>query len=129
MTIARPAHEYRDRVYIRKDIMLKLSEFGELNQSKLLSYCGLNYHKDRAILDGMVARNLVIRSESFAGSKRIIKYKLSEKGREALQEVLEPYEALFPRETVGKKAIRESGLFRKTIRNLPIQRLSSEAIP
>jgi hypothetical protein len=35
-------HEYRDRVYIRKDVILKLSEYGELNQTKLMSYCGLN---------------------------------------------------------------------------------------
>ena len=27
-------HEYRDRVYIRKDVILKLSEYGELNQTK-----------------------------------------------------------------------------------------------
>jgi hypothetical protein len=33
-------HEYRDRIYIRKDIILKLTEVGELNQTKLLSYCG-----------------------------------------------------------------------------------------
>jgi hypothetical protein len=38
-------HEYRDRVYIRKDIILKLSEYGELNQSKLMSYCGGEQHE------------------------------------------------------------------------------------
>ncbi|MFL6426547.1 MAG: hypothetical protein ACJ71R_23555 [Nitrososphaeraceae archaeon] len=31
------------------------------------------------------------------GSKTIIKYRVSEKGREILKEILEPYETLFPR--------------------------------
>jgi len=31
------------------------------------------------------------------GSKTIIKYRVSEKGREILKEILEPYEMLFPR--------------------------------
>jgi hypothetical protein len=35
-------HEYRDRIFIRKDILLKLYEYDKLNQSKLMSYCGLN---------------------------------------------------------------------------------------
>ena len=43
-------HEYRDRIYIRKDVILKLSEYGELNQSKLMSYCGLNNVKHKTIL-------------------------------------------------------------------------------
>jgi hypothetical protein len=41
------SHEYRDRIYIRKDIVLKLSEYGELNQTTLLSYTGLNLAKHR----------------------------------------------------------------------------------
>jgi predicted transcriptional regulator len=44
-------HEYRDRVYIRKDIILRLSEYRELNQTKLISYCGLNNVKHRGIID------------------------------------------------------------------------------
>jgi len=34
-------HEHRDRIYIRKDIILKLAERGELNQNRPMSYCGL----------------------------------------------------------------------------------------
>jgi vacuolar-type H+-ATPase subunit C/Vma6 len=49
-----------------------------LNQTKLMSYWGLN------------------------NVKTIIKYKVSEKGREILNEVLEPYEALFPRSEMNK---------------------------
>ena len=90
-------HEYRDRIYIRKDIILKLSEYGELNQSKLMSYCGLNNVKHREILDDMVEKGLIERFEEAWGNKTIIKYKVSEKGRGILREILDPYEALFPR--------------------------------
>jgi predicted transcriptional regulator len=90
-------HEYRDRIYIRKDIMLKLSEYGELNQSKLMSYCGLNNVKHREIVDDMVEKGMIERFEESWGNKTIIKYRLAEKGRAILREILEPYEALFPR--------------------------------
>ena len=49
-------HEYRDRIYIRKDILLKLYEYGELNQSKLMSICGLNNVKHKKILDDMIEK-------------------------------------------------------------------------
>lgn len=90
-------HEYRDRIYIRKDILLKLYEYGNLNQTKLMSYCGLNNVKHKEILDNMVKKELIIKMEEAWGSKAIINYKISEKGMEILKEVLEPYESLFPR--------------------------------
>lgn len=90
-------HEYRERVYIRKDIILKLYEYGELNQSKLLSYCGLNSVRHKGILDEMVKSDLITRAEESWGNKTIIKYKVSEKGKTILKELLEPYEELFPR--------------------------------
>ena len=90
-------HEYRDRVYIRKDIILKLSEYGELNQSKLMSYCGLNNIKHKEILDGMVNKGILSKSEEPWGNKTIIKYRVSEKGKDILKQILEPYEELFPR--------------------------------
>ena len=90
-------HEYRERIYIRKDILMKLYEYGELNQSKLLSYCGLNSVRHRRILDEMVDGGLIVRTEEAWGDKTIIKYKVSEKGRTILKELLEPYEELFPR--------------------------------
>lgn len=90
-------HEYRDRIYIRKDILLKLYEYGELNQSKLMSYCGLNNVKHKVILDDMVKKEMIIRTEERWGNKNIIKYKVSEKGNDILREILEPYESLFPR--------------------------------
>ena len=90
-------HEYRDRIYIRKDVILKLSEYGELNQTKLMSYCGLNNVKHKEIIDDMVDKGLITRFEEPWGSKTIIKYKVSERGRDLLREILEPYETLFPR--------------------------------
>jgi predicted transcriptional regulator len=99
-------HEYRDRVYIRKDIILKLSEYGELNQTKLMSYCGLNNVKHKEIIDDMVEKGLMTRFEEPWGNKTIIKYKLSEKGREVLNMILEPYEVLFPRGETDKPSSR-----------------------
>jgi len=77
--------------------MFKLYEYGELNQSKLMSYCGLNNVKHKEIIEDMVEKELISRMEEAWGSKTIIKYKVSEKGRAILREILEPYEALFPR--------------------------------
>jgi len=90
-------HEYRDRIYIRKDILLKLYEYGQLNQSKLMSYCGLNNVKHKEILDGMVKNGLITRQDTPWGNKMTIIYSISEKGRAILQNILGPYEELFPR--------------------------------
>lgn len=90
-------HEYRDRIYIRKDVLLKLYEYGELNQSKLMSYCGLNNVKHREIIEEMVRKEIILRTEEAWGNKVIIKYRASEKGRQILREILEPYEEFFPR--------------------------------
>jgi predicted transcriptional regulator len=97
-------HEYRDRIYIRKDVILKLTEYGELNQTKLMSYCGLNNVKHKAIIDEMVEKDMIVRFEEPWGDKTIIKYKVSEKGRAIFQEILEPYEALFPREGAERQS-------------------------
>lgn len=77
--------------------MLKLYEHGELNQSKLMSYCGLNNVKHKGILDDMVKKEMLVRIEEPWGSKSIIKYSISQKGNDILKAVLEPYEELFPR--------------------------------
>ena len=82
---------------MRKDIILKLAEHGELNQSKLMSYCGLNNVKHREIIDELVEKGLIFRTEEPWGAKKIIKYRVSEKGTALAREILEPYEALFPR--------------------------------
>ena len=82
---------------MRKDILLKLYDYDELNQSKLMSYCGLNNVKHKDILDDMVKKDMINKAEEAWGSKIIIKYRISEKGRQILREILGPYESLFPR--------------------------------
>jgi hypothetical protein len=75
-------HEYRDRIYIRKDIILKLSEYGELNQSKLMSYCDVNTMKHKTIiLDEVMEKGLLMRfeEEPWGNKRAIIKYRTSEK--------------------------------------------------
>ncbi|WP_420546601.1 hypothetical protein [Nitrosopumilus sp.] len=94
--------EYRDRIYIRKDILLKLYEYGEMNQSRLMSICGLNNVKHKGILDDMVTKEILEKTEEAWGSKTIFKYKVSKKGQEILRAVLEPYEELFPREDTNE---------------------------
>jgi predicted transcriptional regulator len=98
-------HEHRDRIYIRKDILLKLAEHGELNQSRLMSYCGLNNVKHKGIVDELVEKGLIIRIDEPWGAKKIIKYRVSDKGRELATEILGPYESLFPR----SREAREDG--------------------
>ncbi len=68
-----------------------------------MSYCGLNNVKHKEILDYMVKKEIIIRTEEAWGSKTIIKYKISDKGKDILREVLEPYEELFPRSESEKK--------------------------
>ena len=91
------SHEYRDRVYIRKDIILKLTEHGELNQTALLSYCGLNLMKHKDILESLERKGFINRAEQAWGNKKIIKYAVTQKGREFCKLILEPYEDIFPR--------------------------------
>lgn len=82
---------------MRKDIILKLVQHGQLNQSQLMSYCGLNNVKHKPIIDEMVERGLITRVEEPWGSKKIIIYRASELGKRLAREILEPYELLFPR--------------------------------
>ena len=76
---------------------MTLSEYGELNQTKLLSYCGLNIAKHKEILEDMEKKELIERKEEPWGKKIIIKYKVSPKGHEFFRLILEPYEEMFPR--------------------------------
>lgn len=45
----------------------------------------------------MVKKEMIVRTEEPWGNKNIIKYKISDKGKAILNEVLGPYEELFPR--------------------------------
>jgi predicted transcriptional regulator len=83
---------------------LTLNEFGELNQSQLMSYCRLNNVEHKPMLDELVEKELIIRFEEPWGEQnRIIKYRISEKGRKIAKTIFEPYELLFPRSEDKKK--------------------------
>ena len=82
---------------MRMDIILQLNKHGELNQSQLMSSCRLNNVQHKPIIDELVEKGLIIRFEEPWGQNKIIKYKVSEKGKEIVRAILEPYELLFPR--------------------------------
>jgi len=88
---------YRERIYIIKDIILTLSEYGELNQTTLVSFCGLNLKKHKKLLDQLEARELVSKMEKTEGKRTITIYKPTTKGLQFCKEILDPYEDLFPR--------------------------------
>ncbi len=88
---------YRDRIYIVKDILLKLVEYGELNQTALVSFCGLNLKKHKPILDDLEFKGLVRRSERTAGKRTVTFYSTTAWGMEFCRTILEPYEKMFPR--------------------------------
>ncbi|MFL6322444.1 MAG: winged helix-turn-helix domain-containing protein [Nitrososphaeraceae archaeon] len=88
---------YRDRIYMIEDIILKLVEHGELNQTALISFCGLNLKKHRCILDELEVNGLIQKCESSFGKRTVTVYKPTQKGVEFCRSILEPYERLFPR--------------------------------
>lgn len=74
-----------------------LTEYNEMNQTKLLSYCGLNLMKHKKILDDMTEKGLIERNEKPWGNKIIVNYKITEKGKQFFKTILDPYEEMFPR--------------------------------
>ena len=76
----------RDRVYLIIDILTKLIEYGEINQSSLLLYCRLNLTKHKEILDELERNNFIIK-----------KHSITYEGIEFYKKILEPYETFFPR--------------------------------
>jgi predicted transcriptional regulator len=88
---------YRDRIYIVKDLILKLIEHNELNQTTLLSFCGLNLKKHKSILDDLEENNFINKTELPYGKRRMVIYKPTRKGIEFCTNILEPYEKVFPR--------------------------------
>lgn len=90
---------YRDKIYIIKDIISLLAEYGELNQTALVSYSGLNLKKHKHILDGLESRQLISKSLVEDGKRTVTIYKVTQKGLEFCRVIIEPYEELFPRKT------------------------------
>ena len=89
--------KYRDRIYIIKDIILTLSEYGQLNQTALFSFCGLNISKHKQILDELEQNEMIQRTEEIDGKRTITIFKVTNKGMMFCHEILDPYEKLFPR--------------------------------
>jgi len=101
------ARGYRDRVYIIKDIILTLAEYGQLNQTSLLSFCGLNLTKHRSILEDLESHEMIKREERVIGKRTISIFKVTPKGMEFCKNILDPYEDLFPRKSQsGEKKLR-----------------------
>lgn len=92
------SQSYRDRIYIIKDIMMKLVEYGELNQTALVSFCGLNLKKHRTIFEKMELNGFISRGEIPLGKRVVTVYKPTEKGLDFCRSILEPYEKMFPRD-------------------------------
>ena len=88
---------YRDRIYIVADIILKLVEYSELNQTALATFCGLNLKKHKPILDELEINELISRREIQSGKRIVTVYKPRQKGIDFYREILEPYEKMFPR--------------------------------
>ena len=82
---------------------MALYEYGELSQSHLMRICGLNNVKHKEILDDMVEKEFLERREDIQGNKTVLKYKISQKGLNILNMILEPYEELFPRKYPNDK--------------------------
>ncbi len=92
------SHCYRDRIYIIKDVILHLVEYGYLNQTSLIRFCGLNLKKHRSILDELEFNAFISRSESMIGHRSINIYKPTQKGIEFCNKIIVPYEKVFPRD-------------------------------
>ncbi len=90
---------YRDKIYMIKDIITLLTEYGELNQTALVSYSGLNLKKHKQILDDLESHGFVSRSIIEEGKRTITMYRATQKGVEFCQAIIGPYEELFPRKS------------------------------
>lgn len=90
---------YRDKIYIIKDIISLLTEYGQLNQTTLISYSGLNLKKHKHILDTLESRGFISKLISENDKRPVTIYKATNKGVEFCQTIIAPYEELFPRKS------------------------------
>jgi len=88
---------YRGPLYIIKDIILTLSEYGELNQTSLISFCGLNLKTHRHFLDDLEGKKMIVKYEKKQGKRNLIMYKTTPEGLEFCRTILQPFEDVFPR--------------------------------
>jgi len=88
---------YRERIYVIKDLILKLFERGELDQTSLIGFCGLNLIRHKALLDQMESNDLINSIRVTNGKKMTTVYKPTLRGIQFCSEILDPFEEMFPR--------------------------------
>ena len=88
---------YRGPLYIIKDIIVTLAEYGELNQTSLISFCGLNLKTHRHFLDDLEKKQMITRYEKKQGKRNVIMYKTTHEGLVFCRTILQPFEDVFPR--------------------------------
>lgn len=95
--------EHRDKIHIIKDIIVLLAQHGQLNQTALMSYSGLNLTKHKHIIDEMESNGMITRSVLRDGKRTVTVYKATLGGLEFCKNIIGPYEELFPRKADGDK--------------------------
>jgi predicted transcriptional regulator len=90
---------YRERIYVIKDLILKLFEKGELDQTSLIDFCGLNLVRHKALLDQMESNNLINSTRVTSGRRISTIYKPTHRGMQFCREILGPFEEMFPRKS------------------------------
>ena len=88
---------YREIIYMIKDIIMLLSQYGQLNQTALLSYSGLNVKKHKHLLTKLESQGLIVCTPFKDGKRTITIYKVTGKGMAFCKTIISPYEELFPR--------------------------------
>lgn len=101
---------HRDKIHIIKDIIMLLSQYGQLNQTALVSYCGLNLKKHKHILDELESNQLITRSIASDDHRTVAIYKVTRKGLDFCRNIIGPYEELFPRRSASSKHNNMSAL-------------------
>ena len=103
--------KYRDKVYIIKDIIFTLTEHGEINQTSLYSYCGLNLTKHKYILDELEEKGLLEKNQRAQGKRNVTFFKVTQAGLEFCRNILDPFEELFPRMANEENSDKKLDLF------------------
>jgi predicted transcriptional regulator len=93
---------HRDKIHIIKDIIMLLAQYGQLNQTALVSYCGLNLKKHKHIFDELESNQLITRSIVNDDHRTVAIYKVTRKGLDFCRDIIGPYEELFPRRISSK---------------------------
>jgi predicted transcriptional regulator len=94
---------YQDRLYIVKDVLIKLLKSGELNVTTLATCCGLNMNKHMTLIDQMEYNGLIRKNIEYHRRRVNSSYTITPKGIEFCRIILEPYEMLFSRKKQNAK--------------------------